>query len=295
VILTFFFALVRAAKQWYRADTGLMAAALAYYGLFSIAPTLVLGLAVASFFLGDAAAQGILQNRMQEVVGKTVARTIEETLRYAHLSGAGWWATLLSIGFLLFGAVRIFAQLQQALNLIWEVRPRADRSIWAEVQARALSFVLVMIVCLLLLASLIASTLLGTVGSLIHLPIPGWEQLWEGLHWGSSLALLTLLFALVFKVLPDAHVHWADVWVGAGLTAVLFTVGSYLIGLYLGTSAVTSAYGAAGSLVALLLWVYYSAQIVLFGGEFTQAFARLRGRPIEPTAGAEYLPGTHSG
>jgi membrane protein len=276
-----------AAVAWANSRTFAMGAALAYYAVFSIAPLLVITVAVAGMVFGEEAAQSRLVAELQQFLSPLVARAVAETLGYAHLTHSGALATLIGAGVLLFGAVGVFTQLQSSLNAIWGVKTRPGLSLWAAVRVRLRSFLLVGLMGALLLASLVASTALAAVsGYLPEAELPGGFSLLEGLHWVVSLALLTLLFALLYKLLPDVRFAWRVVWAGAAATAVLFSVGNYLIGLYLGRSSVASAYGAAGSLVVLLVWVYYSSQVLLFGAELTEAYARRSGEPARPAAHA---------
>jgi membrane protein len=188
---------------------------------------------------------------------------------------------------LILGSLGLFTQLQTALNTIWQVKPKPGRGIWGAVKDRFLSFLLVLNVGALLVAALMVNAALSAVsGFFPEFHLPGGAFLWEALRWLVSMSLLTLLFATVYKILPDVKIGWRDVWVGAATTAVLFTIGNYLIGLYLGRSSVASTYGAAGSLVIILLWVYYSSQILLFGAEFTRVYAAKYGHPIGPSDNA---------
>jgi membrane protein len=282
--------LVSAVRHWWEADTFQLGAALAYYGIFAVAPILVVALAVAGMVFGEEAARGHLAEQLREVVGPAVAAAIEETLRSVHTTGSGWLATLLAVGVLLVAALGLFTQLQSALNTIWDVRPRSA-GLWRVVRDRFWSFLLVLSIGGLLLASLIASAALTAASRFIDLSDwPGGKYLLFALHWLVLLGLLSVLFALSYKVLPDVPINWSDVWVGAGVTALLFAVGSYLIGLYLGLASPASAYGAAGSLVVVLLWIYYSSQVVLFGAEFTRAYAEKCGKERRPADNAEALP-----
>jgi membrane protein len=183
---------------------------------------------------------------------------------------------------LLFGASGVFGELQAALNTVWDVAPKPGRGIWGIVKDRFFSFTLVVGVAFLLLVSLIASAALTWLGQVFERSLPGGALVWQVLNFSISLAVVTALFALIFKTLPDVHIHWRDVWVGAAVTAALFTLGKFLLGLYLGSAGVGSAYGAAGSIIALVIWVYYSAQVLLVGAEFTEVYARRFGSRITP-------------
>jgi membrane protein len=188
---------------------------------------------------------------------------------------------------LLFGASGVFVELQTALNAIWMVQPKPDRGLWGILQDRFLSFTMVLGTCFLLLASLLVTTALAALASLwTPASLPGGTWLWQGLNALVSLAVITALFALLFKYLPDAFVAWQDVWLGAAVTAVLFLIGKHLLGLYLGWAAITSTYGAAGSVLAILLWVYYTAQIFLFGAAFTRVHAQEAGRRVQAAPNA---------
>jgi membrane protein len=273
--------------EWHNSDAFTLGAALAYYAVFAIAPTLIIALAIAGIIFGPQAAQGHLQARLEQIVGPTVASAIEKILSDVHAAGGSWQATLIGAVVLIFGAIGVFTQLQTSLNAIWGVRPMPGRGIWGVVKDRLFSFLIVICFGILLVVSLAANAALSVVIS--YLPteeLPGGFYLWQALRWVVSFALLTVLFAVIYEVLPDVKLSWRSVAVGAAITALLFTLGNYLIGLYLGRSSVTSAYGAAGSLVIVLLWVYYSSQVVLLGAVFTRVYARYCGVAVEPSANA---------
>jgi membrane protein len=194
--------------------------------------------------------------------------------------------TIVGIVVLLFGASGVFGELQDSLNTIWEVAPRPGRGIWGVIKDRFFSFTMVLGVAFLLLVSLVVSTALAALGHWLSNSIAGVEWLWQILNFLISLAMIALLFALLFKVVPDVKIRWRDVWIGASVTAVLFTIGKLLIGLYVGKAGVASPYGAAGSLVVIVVWVFYSAHILFVGAEFTQVYARAFGSPLEPARGA---------
>ncbi len=277
--------------EWFNSNSFELGAALAYYGIFALAPTLVIALAIAGMIFGPGAAEGHLQSRLEQIVGPTIAPAIESTLKYAHTSGGGWWATLVGVVVLIFGAIGAFSQLQSAVNTLWGIKARPGRGVLGVLADRLFSFLVMLCVGILLVLSLAASAVLTAV---VHfLPreqLPGGLYLWEALRWVISFALLTGLFAVIYRVLPDAKIPWRCALIGGALTAVLFTIGNYLIGLYLGRSSVTSAYGAAGSLVIILLWFYYSSQIVLFGAVFTKLYVvRYCGYAIRPTDNAVAL------
>jgi membrane protein len=275
----------QAAKNWWEGDTFQLGAALAYYAVFAIAPILVIALWIAGLVFGEQAAQGQLHERLGQALGPTVADAMEGTLRYAHHGDGGVLATAISVVVLLLGAIGFFSQLQTSLNRIWHAPPRPGRGVWGAVKDRLLSFAMVVIVGLLLVAALAVNTALAVVtGFFPGLHLPGGIYLWVALRWVISLGLLTLLFAGVYRVLPDVDIDWGDVWSGSAVTAVLFTLGNFLIGLYLGRTGVASTYGAAGSLVVVLMWVYYSSQVFLFGAEVTRTEAERRGH-LRPAGG----------
>jgi membrane protein len=262
-------------------------AALAYYSMFAIAPIVILAVSLAGLVYGEAAAQGKVAEQIQGIVGRDVAAAIESLVANAGDKKSSAVAALISLGVALFGAATLFGELQDTLNTFWKVTPRPGRSIVNVVRERAFSFAMVLAAGGLLLASLAVSTALNFIaGYLTPESLPGGVELWKALNWLVSLAFLTFLFALIFKVVPDVHIAWRDVWAGAALTALLFTLGKYLLALYLTRTGVASAYGAAGSLAVTLVWVYYSAQIVLFGAEFSRVCARCRGSDCAPARSA---------
>ena len=273
-----------AGADWMEDKATKLAASLAFYTMLSIAPLLIISIKIASEFLDEGQARSQMQAYVASNVSAEAAKAVEPMIINATQAGAGVLATIISIVVLLFSASGVFGELQDSLNTIWEVKPRPDRGIWGTIKDRFFSFTMVLGVVFLLLVSLVASTALHAVSDRIGGAGAGF--LWKALSFVVSLGVITVLFALIFKFLPDAKVRWRDVWVGAALTAVLFTVGKFLLGWYLGRGTTTSVYGAAGSLVAMLLWVYYSAQILFFGAEFTQAWARAHGAVLEPKPGA---------
>jgi membrane protein len=255
-----------------------MGAALAYYSVFSIAPLLLLVIAVASHLFGEKAAQGAIVSDLGDTLGTPVAKAIQDMLENARDSGSTSLATVLGIAILFFGASGVFVELQDALNTIWRVQPKPGRAWLTVLRERFFSFTMVVGTGLLLLVSLVISAALAAVGKyLSNAALPGGVALWQGVTWLVSLAFIALAFALIYKVVPDVKLRWRDVWIGAVLAALLFALGKFALGLYLGWGTTTSAYGAAGSLVVLLLWVYYSAQILLFGAEFTRIWAQKHG------------------
>lgn len=268
-------------KEWSTDKTSQMAAALAFYGVFAIAPLVIIAVYVAGQVFGESAAQGEVSRRLQESTSPTIGNSIEDILKYSQSSQHGATATVISIVVLVVAILGFFSQLKQALDALWGVRVKQDCGYWTMIKDRLPSLALMLVVAILLLASLVINSTVETMAKVVHLSWLGGEiDLWRWLNWGVTFVLVTVLFALVYKLLPDVKIAWRDVWVGAAMTAVLFTIGNYLIGLYVSRTSMASAYGAAGSLVVVLLWVYYSSQVLLFGAEFTQVWANKYGRPL---------------
>lgn len=274
---------------WRRDNVSLLAAALAYYTVFSITPLLVIAIAIAGAVFGEDAAQGEIVNEINQLVGEQGAKAIETALANVNQPRFNSITSVVSILVLFIGASGVFAQLQAALNTVWSVKPKPNVGIWGVVRKRLLSFGMVLSIGFLLLVSLIISTVLSAISKLDINLLAGFTPLWQVINLLISFFLTTLLFALIYKYLPDVEVHWKDIWVGAIITALLFISGKYLIGLYLGRSSLASAYGAAGSLIIFLAWVFYSAQILLFGAELTQVYTREYGGEIRPNSHAELI------
>jgi membrane protein len=258
-----------------------MGAALAYYTLFSLAPLLIIVIAVAGFVFGQEAVHGEIFGQLQGLLGDEGATTVQELLKSATNTKSGVVATVVGVVLLVFGATTVFAELQSDLDRIWKVPPRRNSGLWTLVRQRLLSFGMVLGVAFLLLISLIAS---AAFAAFIR-----WSQGWFGLatllqliNFVLSFALTTGLFAMIYKILPGVPIAWRDVWIGSAITALLFTIGKFAIGFYIGRSDMGAAYGAAGSLVTVLVWVYYAAQIFFFGAEFTLVYAKTRGSHAMP-------------
>lgn len=267
--------ITRAAIKWNADDCLTLGAALAYYTVFSLAPILVIVIAVAGAVFGQEAAQGEIVAQIRGLVGEEGATAIQSLIDSAGRQGAGGRATLIGLLVLLFGSTSAFSQLQSALNKIWEVEPRAQTGIWEMIRARFLSFAAVLGVGFLLSVSLVLSAAVAAFGRYGWGWVPAIGPMLELADFLGSMLVHTLLFAMIFKLLPDAAIRWREVWLGGGVTAGLFFVGKLAIGAYLGASED----GAAGWVILILAWVYYSAQIVLFGAEFTRAYAT---RPTSP-------------
>ena len=274
--------LKEAFKEWQEDEALQLGAALAYYTIFSIAPMLLVVIAVAGLVFGREAVQGQLDNQIQGMVGAQGADAIQTMVANAGRRGGGLWATIIAFATILFGATGVFTQLQTTLNHIFDVKPKPGQGIKGLLRARAAAFGMLLGIGFLLLVSLVISAALAAAGNYLLALMPGAEIVLQALNFVVSLAVITVLFAMIFRFLPDVKIAWRDVWFGAAVTALLFTIGKTLIGLYLGNSSVASVYGAAGSLVIVLLWAYYSSQILFFGAEITEVWARRRGAHIVP-------------
>jgi len=271
--------------EWNEDKASRLAAALAYYTIFSLAPLLVITIGLAGMVFGEDAVQGHVVQQLQGYIGSKGAGFIQTMIAASHKPTQSLTATIIGISVLLFGAAGVFRQLQDALNTIWEVKPKPGRWWVSILSERFLAFMMVLGTGCMLLLSVGLSIAFAALGTYLSefLPIP--ESALHAMNFIVSLALVTFLFALIFKVVPDAKIAWRDVLVGAAITALLFTVGTLLIGLYLGKSSVASTFGAAASLAILLVWIYYSAQILFLGAEFTQVYATRFGSHIRPVRG----------
>ena len=283
--------LKKAGSEWMEDQAPTLGAALAYYTVFSLAPLLIIAIAIAGLVFGQEAAQGQIFDQLRGLLGEASGKAMQDMVQKANAQPAtGLIATLTGVVMLLFGASGVFGQLQTSLNAIWDVQPKPGRGILGIIQDRILSFGFILVVGFLLLVSLLLTAGIALVAQWFGGMIPGMETLAQILNFVLSLALITMLFAMIFKFLPDAKIAWHDVWIGAFITAALFTMGKFALGLYLGKSGVDSSYGAAGSLIVLLLWVYYSSQILFFGAEFTQVYANRFGSRVAPADDAVSVP-----
>lgn len=274
-----------------------MGAAISYYTVFSIAPLMIIVIAVAGFVWGREAVQGEIVSQLSGMIGKEGAQGIQALIESANQPTQGLVATAISIVVLVIGATTVFAELQSALDRIWRA-PKAPQvsGIWAILRSRLLSLGFILGLGFLLLVSLVSGAALAAFGSWIGRLLPGWENLLFVINIVFSIGIATFLFGMIFKVMPQVKVGWRDVWTGAFVTAVLFEVGKWLISLYIGKSSITSSFAAAGSLVVLLVWVYYSAQIFLLGAEFTWVFANEHGSLVGTRKpGDANLPNDSSG
>ena len=268
-----------------------MAAALSYFTIFSLAPLLVIAVAIAGFAFGEEAARGQLTAQFRTLVGVQGGEAAETMILHAHQEGTSLIAALIGIVTLLIGSTGVFGELQDSLNTIWKVRTKSGRTLHSLIRSRILSFTMVFGIGFLLLVSLVLSAVLTTIGTWLHGPPDSWQGVARVSDMLVSFVAIGLLFAASFKLLPDVSVRWRDVWSGALVTSLLFVIGKFLIGLYLGKSAISSTYGSMGALAVLLIWIYYSSQVFLIGALFTRARALLSGTQLTPRGEAEWIPG----
>jgi membrane protein len=280
-----------AGSGWLLHNAPRSGAALAYYTVFSLAPLLVVAIALAGAVFGRAAIEGRITTQFQDLVGAQGAEAIQAMIANASQPGSGLLASVLGAVMLMFGAIGLFTELQATMNTVYGVRTMPGRGILGFLRDRLFAFLVMLGSILVLFVSLALSAILAAVGRL-----PGEQAtmlVGQTIHLLVSVFVLALLFAIIFRFLPDARIAWRDIWLGATLTALLFAAGKTLIGLYLGRAGVGSAYGAAGSLAVLLIWLYYSAQIFLFGAELTRAYAERYGSGVAPAANAELATRSH--
>lgn len=288
--MPFWILIKEASSQWWNEDRPFeLAAALAYYTLFSLAPMLVIAVSVAGFFFGREAAQNQIVETLSGFVGRDAGIVIQTMIENASKQQTtdSIFAMLVGVALLLFGAGGVVGQLQSSLNMIWGVEPRPDRGILGFIKERFISYGMVLGVGFLLLVSLVVSAALAAFDEFLGGTAPGASFVLQVIHFLVSLGLIAFMFAAIYRFMPDGRIAWKDVVVGGILTALLFNVGKFFIGLYLGQSSVTSVYGAAGSLVTLLLWIYYSSLIFFFGAELTQVYASKFGSGLTPSPNAQ--------
>ncbi len=281
------FKLLKATLDDWMEDNALrLSAALAYYSTFSIAPLLVIAISLAGLVLGEEAVRGQLGQQLQSYIGAQAAEGVQAIIKSAAKPTDGWLGAVVGFGTLMLGAAAIFGQLKDALNTIWEVKAPGGAGVWGFLRARLLNFGVVLVIGFLLLISLLLTAALAALSGYFEqlIGLPPFVALFLGFV--LSFGVVTVLFAFIFKVLPDAQIGWRHVWIGAAVTALLFELGKFGLGFYLGRASTASSFGAAGSMVMLLLWVYYASCILLFGAEFTQVYAREMGHEIRPVAGA---------
>jgi membrane protein len=283
----------RALSGWWNDNVPRLGASLAYYTLFALAPILIVAITIAGLVFGPEVVQRQVTTEISGLVGAEGGNAVRAMLEGASQRGSDGIATTVGLVTFFLGATGAFLELQTALNAIWRVKPKPDAGLKDMLLQRLLSFGLVIGVGFVLLVSLLVSAALSALNTYIGTLVPQIAEVWQGINTLVSLGIVTLLFAMIYQFLPDVDLRLRHVWVGALVTAGLFNIGKYLIGLYLGTSGVASAYGAAGSVVVLLVWVYYSSQIVLLGAEFTRAYTERFGglRPaVSPHAERDAKP-----
>ena len=275
-------------NEWVEAEPFQLAAALSYYTLFSLAPLLLIAIGVAGFVFGREAAQNQIVETLQGMIGQDSAQTVQEMIQASNEKPqTGMWSTIIGFVALLFGAGGVVGQLQTSLNKIWEVTPKPGQGIWGFLRQRFFSFAMVLAIGFLLLVSLVVTAVLSSFTGMLSSLLGDATFIAHAVDILVSFGFVTLLFALIYKYVPDVEIEWRDVWVGAALTAILFTIGKYLIGLYIGTSGVSSTFGAAGSLITILVWVYYSSLIFFLGAEFTRVYATQYGSGVAPAENAQ--------
>jgi membrane protein len=274
-------------QEWLQDKAPQLGAALAYYTVFSLAPLVLVLLAIVGIIFRDnpAGAWDKITQQMSYFLDQSAVQVVQSIAQKASEPGKGLIATIIGVALALFGASGVFGQLQDALNTIWGVKAKPGGGIWGFLRVRFLSFAMVGGICFLLLVSLVLEGVLKGFSHYVQAALPGGIVIAMTVYLVFDFAVIVLVFAIIFKFLPDVEIQWRDVWIGAAITAIFFGIGKWALGLYLGSGAAGSAYGAASSLITLLLWVYYSSQILLFGAEFTQVYADRAGRGVEP---AEY-------
>ena len=273
-------------EEWSEDKGPRLGAALAYYAIFSIPPLMIIAIAVIGF-LYSGNITGRVESQLASLVGDQAAKSFLTGVQMKG-AGEGWIAGIIGLAILLFGASGVFTELQDALNTIWGVKPK-EEGIKGLIRGRFTAFTMVLGTCFLLLVSLIVSSVLSAMSAGLASVLPGGKAVAQLLDNGASFVVVAFLFAMIFKVLPDVKIRWKSVWVGAAFTSLLFTLGKFAIGMYIGKAGIGSAYGAAGSLVVLLTWVYYSSQLLFFGAEFTQVWAVSHGHHVVPSEHAEVL------
>jgi membrane protein len=272
-------------QEWLGDKAPQLGAALAYYTVFSLAPLILVLLAIVGVIFRDdpAGTWNKITEQMSYFLDPSAVQVVQSIAQKASEPGKSTIATIIGVGLAIFGASGVFGQLQDALNTIWGVKAKPGGGIWGFLRNRFLSFAMVAGVCFLLLVSLTLESLLKAFSHYVQTVLPGGIVVALAVYFIFDFAVVVLLFAMIFKFLPDVQIQWRDVWIGAVITAILFGIGKWLLGFYLGSGAAGSAYGAASSLITLLLWIYYSSQILLFGAEFTQVYAARAGRAFKPT------------
>lgn len=280
--------LKKATIKWFDRDPFREGAIIAYYAIFSLPGLMVLVISLAGYFFGAEAVSGQLNNQMEEAVGKESALMIQNIVKTSMESKDSLWATILGIATIILGATAVFAQFQKSINNIWEVEATPDQSgIWLFFRSRFFSFGLIVSIAFLLLISLLVSSMLAAFSTWIQEYLsPSLLIIFVVIDFFLSIIITTVLFAMMFKILPDAKIKWKSVWIGAFITAVLFEIGKFALGLYFGQANPASGYGAAGSIILILLWASYSSMIVFFGAEFTKVYSDDRHGVAPPSENA---------
>ncbi len=281
--------LLNAAKNWSNDSAARLGAALSYYTIFAISPLIIIVIFVASLLFNQSSVQHSLFEQIGGLVGKKGADELQHMLKAAAPHGQGQMATIIAIVTLMLSATGLFLELQNDLNAIFGVKEKSGQGVWGFIKNRLLSFAMVVGIGFLLLVSLVVSAGLSAISKYLAALVPGMGVVGHLLNFLVSFGIITVLFSMIFKVLPDVRIRWREVWIGGAVTALLFTAGKFGLGMYLGRNTTVSAYGAAGSLVLILLWVYYSAQILFFGAELTREYANECGTRLEPKPHAEWI------
>jgi membrane protein len=276
---------VEAGKGWLHDGAPSMGAAVAFYTLFSMAPLLLLAIAIAGFVIGSDVARDLLVNQLTSLMGEKGAGAIQSVLEAADDRTEDVFAAAVSLVTLVIGASTVFGELRRDLDRIWRHEPPPSKGLWHFMRSRVLSAGMVMTIGFLSMVSLVVSAAVSAMGSMWVGGFPGATTLLHVLEFIGSFAIFTGLFAMIYRILPSVRIAWSDVWIGGAVTSLLFWIGKFLIGLYLGKSAIASPFGAAGSLVVVIVWVYYSAQIFFLGAEFTRAYALRHGSRMSSAQG----------
>jgi membrane protein len=276
--------MIEAGKKWWATDPFRQSAIIAYYSIFSLPGLLILVISLAGYFFGREAVTGRVYTEISDTIGEGAAKTVRELIAKASEAKNSTWATIVGIATIIAGATAVFAQFQKSLNIIWEVKTDTEKSgLWSVIRVRLFSFGLIISIGFILLVSLILTSVIAALGDWMHRHFPEFLLfLFQAINFILSLAIIALVFALMFKFLPDAKVKWRHVWIGAIVTALLFQIGKYGLGLYFGTAEPGAGYGAAASVVLILLWVSYSSMIVFFGAEFTKEYANFLDGAVRP-------------
>ncbi|WP_143960837.1 YihY/virulence factor BrkB family protein [Litoribacter populi] len=274
---------LQTAKRWNDADPFRQSAIIAFYAIFSLPSLLVIIIAIAGYFFGEEAVSGNLQNEISEMIGSDSAEMVEDLVANATLADSGTWGVIMGVALLIFGATTVFFQLQKSLNRIWGVLPKPNQAIKKMLVDRLFSFGLVLVIAFLLLISLVLTSVMAVLGDWLMSWWPSYLYvLFYIFNFIVSLSVIATLFAMMYKLLPDAIIRWQSVWVGAFLTAFLFEIGKFALGLYFGFAEPESVYGAAGSIILVMMWISYVCMIVFFGAEFTRNWAVKFGHGIKP-------------